>query len=596
MWIEPDEPSHPLAGLVCALERAGAAGGRGRPATCRSSAPSCSRGWRRPTARPRRAADHPFPARYEPSALPVLRDALAREAPVRARRWPRSRPAELGAPPDALLGVNTPEELAAAAARVRRAACRPPPSSGSRPSRPRSGARRRAPRSARRCSSSPRSPPTPPSAAPRRSPAGWPPPPGSRSTRRSCSPRSWPAGRRPAVSAPDVAIAGGGIVGTALAALLAEAGASVRLYEREAIAAAASGRNSGVLQHPLDEALTGVYERSLALYAELGHGFAYPPEPCGVLVLSEDARSARARARRAGRPLPRGGAGVARGRRARGRRAGARRRPVRLPARDRPPGAARRGGRRMGRAGAGGRRGAAGRRRGRGRRARRRARDRRAHGRGVEPAGAVASPPGRGRASSRARPIAPLWGVNVEVRLPEPPRHVLEQAGIEALRARAAAPGRCSASSPRGGVSAVGSTFLPEEPDPDALAPVLLERGARFLPALAQPRRRQRAGVPAPAVARRAAAARPARASSTGCILASGHGAWGISLGPGSAELVAGAILGDGGAIPPELAASRVPRPARRSRWCRTARCPSRAPSSRSWPSPRRCRPRRPCA
>ena len=93
------------------------------------------------------------------------------------------------------------------------------------------------------------------------------------------------------MSAPDVAIAGGGIVGTALAALLAEAGAGVRLYEREAIAAAASGRNSGVLQHPLDEALTGVHERSLALYAELGHGFAYPPEPCGVLVLSDDAEA-----------------------------------------------------------------------------------------------------------------------------------------------------------------------------------------------------------------------------------------------------------------------------------------------------------------
>ena len=57
----------------------------------------------------------------------------------------------------------------------------------------------------------------------------------------------------------DVAIVGGGIAGTALAALLAEAGASVRLYEREAIAAAASGRNSGVLQHPRDEALVGVH-------------------------------------------------------------------------------------------------------------------------------------------------------------------------------------------------------------------------------------------------------------------------------------------------------------------------------------------------
>ena len=73
------------------------------------------------------------------------------------------------------------------------------------------------------------------------------------------------------MSAPDVAIAGGGIAGTALAALLAEAGASVRLYERAAIAAAASGRNSGVLQHPLDEALVAVHERSLALYETLGH-------------------------------------------------------------------------------------------------------------------------------------------------------------------------------------------------------------------------------------------------------------------------------------------------------------------------------------
>jgi glycine/D-amino acid oxidase-like deaminating enzyme len=85
-----------------------------------------------------------------------------------------------------------------------------------------------------------------------------------------------------------VAVVGGGIAGASLAALLAEAGASVRLYEREAIAAAASGRNSGVLQHPLDEAQTAVYERSLALYETLGHGFAYPAEPCGVLVLGDD--------------------------------------------------------------------------------------------------------------------------------------------------------------------------------------------------------------------------------------------------------------------------------------------------------------------
>ena len=89
------------------------------------------------------------------------------------------------------------------------------------------------------------------------------------------------------MSAPDLAVAGGGILGCAVAALAAEAGARVTLYECEAIAAAASGRNSGVLQHPLDEPLVDLYDRSLALYAELGHGFALPEEASGVLVVSE---------------------------------------------------------------------------------------------------------------------------------------------------------------------------------------------------------------------------------------------------------------------------------------------------------------------
>src|ERR1700754_4428325 len=87
---------------------------------------------------------------------------------------------------------------------------------------------------------------------------------------------------------PDVAVIGGGIVGCALAAFLAEGGARVALYEREAIAAGASGRNSGILQHPMDLALTALYEASLELYASLGHGFALPREPTGVLVLAPD--------------------------------------------------------------------------------------------------------------------------------------------------------------------------------------------------------------------------------------------------------------------------------------------------------------------
>ena len=66
----------------------------------------------------------------------------------------------------------------------------------------------------------------------------------------------------------EVAVIGGGIVGCAAAALLAEAGARVTLYERDRIAAGASGRNQGVLQHPLDDVLAPLYEESLRLHAE----------------------------------------------------------------------------------------------------------------------------------------------------------------------------------------------------------------------------------------------------------------------------------------------------------------------------------------
>jgi glycine/D-amino acid oxidase-like deaminating enzyme len=39
-----------------------------------------------------------------------------------------------------------------------------------------------------------------------------------------------------------------------------------------------------------------------------------------------------------------------------------------------------------------------------------------------------------------------------------------------------------------------------------------------------------------------------------------GHGAWGVTLGPGSAQLVVNAML-DGGEIPPELQAARFGAP-----------------------------------
>ena len=42
-----------------------------------------------------------------------------------------------------------------------------------------------------------------------------------------------------------------------------------------------------------------------------------------------------------------------------------------------------------------------------------------------------------------------------------------------------------------------------------------------------------------------------------GLFVAAGHGPWGISLGPGSARLVADAVLGRPAVIAPELAAAR---------------------------------------
>ena len=140
--------------------------------------------------------------------------------------------------------------------------------------------------------------------------------------------------------------------------------------------------------------------------------------------------------------------------------------------------------------------------------------------------------------------------MNVEVRLERPPVHVLEESGLEDIAAEP--PESLFSIVTATGVSAAGSTFLREEPDPQAWAPRLLEQGARFLPAL------RGAEWSARACARpQSPDGRPLLgAIADGLHVASGHGPWGISLGPGSAKLVAEEILG-GAPIPPELAASR---------------------------------------
>lgn len=113
VWEEPEAPVHPLTGLVAALERAG-----GPVVALACDMPFVSAVLIARLAAARGIVAPPgeaFPARYEPSALPVLLAGLAREAPVRAVL------ADLGAAPaearaEELVGINDPDALARAEA------------------------------------------------------------------------------------------------------------------------------------------------------------------------------------------------------------------------------------------------------------------------------------------------------------------------------------------------------------------------------------------------------------------------------------------------------------------------------------------------
>ena len=117
VWEEPEQPAHPLTGIIAALERAGPRG----VVVLACDMPFVSPGL---IARLGACSDvatpagEAFPARYTPAALAVLRAALERAAPLREVL------AELGATEIAaggheLLGVNDPEALARAEALLR---------------------------------------------------------------------------------------------------------------------------------------------------------------------------------------------------------------------------------------------------------------------------------------------------------------------------------------------------------------------------------------------------------------------------------------------------------------------------------------------
>jgi glycine/D-amino acid oxidase-like deaminating enzyme len=176
------------------------------------------------------------------------------------------------------------------------------------------------------------------------------------------------------------------------------------------------------------------------------------------------------------------------------------------------------------------------------------------------------------------RPIRRLWGVLVDVELAAPPGHVIEEAGIEADLngpdvVSVAHDHSGSAHDEHGrpvartfslrtarGVSAVGSTFLPHEPDPTSWVEPLLTRGARFVPGIA--------GAPIQGVR---SCARPRTLDGRplvgpvpgleGLFVCAGHGPWGISIGPATARMVADVVLGRPPAIPRELDADRYGSP-----------------------------------
>jgi glycine/D-amino acid oxidase-like deaminating enzyme len=372
----------------------------------------------------------------------------------------------------------------------------------------------------------------------------------------------------------DVAIIGGGIVGTATAAFIAQAGVGVTLYERTAIAAGASGRNSGVIQHPHDPVLAALYHESLAAYRALdgisGGALALDAEPVGLLHVGRDIGVAQAIAEtwRSTDPLTRPevlvGEELCRLEPALADDLVACRLQVGYPVA--PAAATVAFARAADTAGATIVVGEA---------ARPVIRDGVAVGVEVDgvvhSAGAVviaAGPwtPALVDPHGEWRPIRPIWGVVVEVALDDAPRHVMEEVGIDIepecggdATSSQAEDGIEFSLVTAAGTSSLGSTFLVAEPHPSELVDAIRARGSRFVPALAN----------APLIGVRSCA-RPVSLDGrplVGAIpwldrvlVAAGNGPWGISTGPATARMVADLVLGNDAAVPATLEAERFGR------------------------------------
>ncbi len=372
----------------------------------------------------------------------------------------------------------------------------------------------------------------------------------------------------------DVVVIGGGIIGCAAAAIMADRGARVVLVEGSAIGAGASGRNLGAIQHPFDPMLTPLYAESLTRYRALadasGGAFEVGVAPAGLLLLNPDPEAAARQVAHyrgvdpslapelldpeqvlalepslapgpsgirlaTGFPIPPASATAAWADLAEERGAEL---LIGVPGHPIVDGE-------------------------------------RAVGVALDDGSAihadavlVAAGPWTPRLvdpDGTWRPIIPTYGVTVQLRLDgAAPHHVVEEDDVDSInRSQATTEGAPDAEpaslfsiASAEGISTLGSTFLATEPDPATIEPLLLRRAAVFLPAVAD----------AEVVGRRMCArpqsvdGRPfigAAEGVQGLFVCAGHGPWGISTGPASAAIAARAVL-DGTPPPPELAASRL--------------------------------------
>ena len=359
-----------------------------------------------------------------------------------------------------------------------------------------------------------------------------------------------------------VVIIGAGIVGCATAYFLAREGVEVTVLDAVGVAAGASGRNNGLIEHPYDAATVELYEESVGLLHEL-LGDAMPAEPVGTLLVAESEADAQAllashsqfpelepqllepAAARAAEPLLADGiwgcllhtaypvrpfeatsafADLA-------RQAGADF-VVGTDLADSPYDTGGITARRV----------------------------LESHDRPIVVVAAGAKTPSVLEGYVRPEVVTPLWGVIVSVEMPQRPRHPL----IEGVLTIAHGGGAIADETPftlldSPSYLAVGSTLLDgDEPDGSAWSRRLLSRGTRFVPMIEQARilgtlvcARPRAFDNRPIMGRVPGQAR--------LWMATGHGGRGMSLGPASGRLMAEAIIADtDAAIRPVFSAGRL--------------------------------------